>query len=75
MLSRRLVTRTRAELANENDLRDSTINVDVENGVVTLSGTVANDAQRAKAEKVARGVEGATNVRNQVIISVNTIPK
>jgi hypothetical protein len=70
-----LWTKTRAELANENDLRDSTINVDVENGVVTLSGTVANDAQRAKAEKVARGVEGATNVRNQVIISVNTIPK
>jgi osmotically-inducible protein OsmY len=68
-----LWTKTRAELANENDLRDATINVDVENGVVTLSGTVSNDAQRAKAEKAARGVEGARNVRNQLTISVTSV--
>jgi osmotically-inducible protein OsmY len=67
-------TKTRAALANENDLRDSTINVDVENEVVTLSGSVANDAQRAKAEKVARGVEGIKNVRNQLVIGVMSPP-
>jgi osmotically-inducible protein OsmY len=59
-----------AALANENDLRDSTINVDVDNGVVTMSGTVANDAQRPIAEKVACGVEGVKNVRNQLTIAV-----
>ena len=69
-----LWTKTRAVLANENDLRDSTINVDVENGVVTLSGTVANDAQRAKAEKVVRGIEGPKDVRNQLTIAVPSPP-
>jgi Domain of unknown function (DUF4397)/BON domain len=68
-----LWTKTRAALANENDLRDSTINVDVDNGVVTLSGTVTNDAQRAKAEKVARDIEGVKNVRNQLTIAVKSV--
>src|SRR5918996_1782247 len=57
-----LWTKTRAALANENDLRESTINVDVDNEVVTLSGSVSNDGQRAKAEKVARSIEGVKNV-------------
>jgi hypothetical protein len=69
-----LWTKTRAVLANENDLRDSTINVDVENEVVTLSGSVGNDAQKAKAEKVARDVEGVKNVRNQLAIAVMSPP-
>jgi len=53
----------------EDDLRDSTINVDVENEVVTLSGTVANAAQKRKAEEVARGIEGTKTVRSQMTIS------
>ncbi|HEY8224185.1 MAG TPA: DUF4397 domain-containing protein [Pyrinomonadaceae bacterium] len=69
-----LWTKTRAALANENDLRDSTINVDVENEVVTLSGSVSNDGQRTKAEKVARGVEGVKNVKNQLTITVMSPP-
>jgi GrpB-like predicted nucleotidyltransferase (UPF0157 family) len=64
-----LWTKTRAALAAEDDLRDSTINVDVENEVVTLSGTVANAAQKRKAEEVARGIEGTKNVRSQLTIS------
>jgi len=64
-----LWTKTRAALAAEDDLRDSTINVDVENEVVTLSGTVASAAQKRKAEEVARGIEGPKNVRNQLTIS------
>jgi osmotically-inducible protein OsmY len=37
--------KTRFDLAAADDLRDSTINVDVDNDVVTLSGTVANASQ------------------------------
>ncbi len=66
-----LWTKTRAALAAEDDLRDSTINVDVENEVVTLSGTVASAVQKRKAEEVARGVEGPKNVRNQLTISAS----
>src|ERR687886_1739428 len=64
-----LWTKTRALLAAEDDLRDSTINVDVDNAVVTLSGTVANQTQKAKAERVAKGVEGVKSVKNNLTVS------
>jgi hypothetical protein len=59
-----LWTKTRFDLAAADDLRDSTINVDVENAVVTLSGTVASHEQMAKAESVAKSVEGVKGVKN-----------
>ena len=58
--------KTRFDLAAANDLRDSTINVDVDNDVVTLSGTVASAAQKTRAEQVAKAVEGVKSVRNQL---------
>jgi hyperosmotically inducible protein len=59
-----LWAKTRFELAAADDLRDSTINVDVSNDVVTLTGTVATPAQKAKAEQVAKAVEGVKAVKN-----------
>ena len=64
-----LWVKTRFELATADDLRDSTINVDVDNAVVTLTGTVASQAQKTRAQNVAMGVEGVTNVRNNLTIS------
>lgn len=58
--------KTRFDLAAADDLRDSTINVDVDNDIVTLSGTVASAAQKTKAEQVAKAVEGVKSVRNQL---------
>jgi hyperosmotically inducible protein len=58
--------KTRFDLAAADDLRDSTINVDVDNDVVTLSGTVASAAQKTRAETVAKAVEGVKSVRNQL---------
>jgi hyperosmotically inducible periplasmic protein len=63
-----LWTKTRAVLAAADDLRDSTIDVDVDNEVVTLSGTVATAAQKNRAAQVARGVEGVKNVRNNLVV-------
>jgi hyperosmotically inducible protein len=67
-----LWTKARFDLAAADDLRDSTINVDVENAVVTLSGTVANAAQKAKAETIAKAVEGVKGVKNLLKVSANT---
>ena|SRR5258705_12808861 len=64
-----LWTKTRFDLAAVDDLRDSTINVDVENGVVTLSGTVASAAQKAKAESTAKAVEGVKGVKNMLQVA------
>jgi hypothetical protein len=47
--------KTRTALLTTSDLRDSTINVDVVNDVVTLKGTVANANQKTKAEQVTEG--------------------
>jgi len=64
-----LWVKTRFDLAAADDLRDSTINVDVDKGVVTLTGTVASAAQKARAEAVAQSVEGVTGVRNQLKVA------
>jgi len=67
-----LWTKTRFDLAAVDDLRDSTINVDVSNAVVTLSGTVASAEQKTKAETVAKAVEGVTGVKNMLKIAADT---
>jgi hypothetical protein len=66
-----LWVKTRFELAGADDLRDSTINVDVDKGVVTLTGTVATAAQKTRAEAVAKAVEGVTSVKNMLRVAAN----
>lgn len=61
-----LWTKTKAALAASNDLRDSTINVDVDNAVITLRGTVATAAQKTAAETAAKGIEGQKGVKNDL---------
>jgi osmotically-inducible protein OsmY len=64
-----LWVKTRFDLAAADDLRDSTINVDVDKSVVTLTGTVASAAQKTRAESVAKSVEGVTAVKNMLKVS------
>ena len=64
-----LWVKTRFELAAADDLRDSTINVDVDNAVVTLTGTVASAAQKTKAEQVAKAVEDVKSVKNMLKVA------
>jgi osmotically-inducible protein OsmY len=66
-----LWTKTKGALAAADDLRDSTINVDVENGVITLRGTVASAAQKAAAMKAANGIEGKTSVKDMLKVSAD----
>lgn len=60
--------KTHSALLAAEDVRELTINVDVENNVVTLTGTVANPAQKDRAEQVARGVEGIREVKNRLTV-------
>ena len=64
-----LLVKTKAALLAADDLRDSTINVDVNNAAITLRGTVANAAQKAKAEQTAKGIDGVASVKNQLAVS------
>jgi hypothetical protein len=63
--------KVRGALALVNDLRDSTINVDVNDKVVTLRGTVATADQKAKAEKAAH-VDGVTRVVDKLEVKSDT---
>ena len=64
-----LWVKARFDLAAADDLRDSTINVDVDRDVVTLTGSVASAAQKTRAEQVAKSVEGVKSVRNQLKVA------
>ncbi len=66
-----LWVKTRASLLGTDDLRESTINVDVVNDVVTLKGTVETAAQKTKAEQVAKGIEGVKSVKNELKVAPN----
>jgi hypothetical protein len=63
--------KTKSALATSSDLRDSTINVDVANGVITLKGTVATAAEKTKAKQVADGIEGKKSVVDQLKVAPN----
>lgn len=66
-----LWVKTRFELAAADDLRDSTINVDVDNAAVTLTGTVATAAQKTRAETIVKAVEDVKSVRNQLRVGTD----
>ena len=63
--------KVRAALAAADDLRDSTINVDVDKNVVTLRGSVANAAQKTKAADVAKKVDGVKSVTNNLEVKAD----
>jgi len=63
-----ITTRVHAQLVDEDLLKDSDINVDTSNHVVTLKGTVVGRAGRARAANVALGTEGVHRVVNRLTI-------
>lgn len=56
--------KTKMALMTSEDAPATDVNVDTVDGVVTLHGKVATAAQKAKAEQVAKGIEGVRQVRN-----------
>ena len=59
-------TKVVAKLIGDADTPQRKINVDVNNNVVTLRGTVETAAQKAEAERIAKSTEGVKRVANQL---------
>jgi hyperosmotically inducible protein len=59
-----ITTKVKLALITTEDVSATKVNVDTVDGKVTLHGTVGTVAEKAKAEQVARGVEGTSDVRN-----------
>lgn len=58
--------KTKGALAGVDDLRDSTINVDVNNGVITLKGTVGSAAEKTAAINAAKAIERQKGVKDEL---------
>jgi len=63
-----ITTTLHAKFVDEAALKGSDINVDTNNHVVTLKGTVASAAGKARAAEIARTTKGVNRVVNQLIV-------
>ena len=59
----------RRRLANDADVKGGALQIEVKDGVVTIQGSVEYEKQKAKAERLARKVNGVKQVVNQLTIS------
>src|ERR1700693_3367579 len=56
--------KTKVSLMTTDGISTKDLSVNTVNGVVTLHGKVATEAQKAKAEDVARRIDGAKDIKN-----------
>lgn len=61
-----LTAKVKAALIREKDVKATAINVDTDNGVVTLRGKAGSGAESERAASVARSVEGVLSVKNEI---------
>jgi len=61
-------TRVHGRFVNEDLLKDSNIDVDVKDHLVTLNGTVMSRAGSARATTIAKGTEGVHRVVNHLTV-------
>ena len=63
-----ITAKVNASLAADKDLSAIKIDVDTQNGVVTLSGPAPTATARERASEIARGVKGVNSVNNQLTV-------
>ena len=64
-----ITTKIKADFVNEKSLKGSDIDVDTNDHVVTLKGTVASTAGKARAAQIAKHTKGVTQVVNTLTIA------
>jgi osmotically-inducible protein OsmY len=70
----RVSTSIRAKFFLDNQLKSRRIEVDSQQGVVTLRGEVGSDTERAQALLLARTTEGATRVEDHLTVNASLAP-
>jgi hyperosmotically inducible protein len=63
-----VTTRVKAGFSGEKLLRDTAIDVETTDRVVTLRGTVGTNAAKARSGEIAGSTEGVTRVVNQLVV-------
>jgi osmotically-inducible protein OsmY len=64
-----ITTKIQSKYFLDAEVKGHEIDVNAQNGVVTLTGTVASEAQKEAAAAIARETEGVTRVENQLTVS------
>jgi hyperosmotically inducible periplasmic protein len=64
-----ITTRLKLDFVNEDTLKNSSINVDTNDHIVTLKGTVTSEAGRARAKEIASTTKGVRRVIDNRIIA------
>ncbi len=64
-----ITSRLKLDFVNEDTLKHSSINVDTNDHIVTLKGTVTSEAGRARAKEIARTTKGVRRVIDQLVIA------
>lgn len=63
-----ITAKIKAKMALDDRVKAAKIDVDTSGSVVTLSGRVANEAERARAVELARETDGVTSVVDELTI-------
>ena len=63
-----ITTKVKAKFADDKLLKDSKIDIDTSERVVTLKGTVASEDARKSAVTIAGGTEGVVRVVDQIVV-------
>lgn len=63
-----LTAKIKAKMALDDTVKALSIDVDTNGSVVTLTGTVHSEAERAKAVELARDTEGVTSVNDRLVV-------
>ncbi|HJU44749.1 MAG TPA: BON domain-containing protein [Vicinamibacterales bacterium] len=63
-----LTAKIKSKMALDDTVKALSIDVDTDNGVVTLSGTVNSQAERAKAVQLSKETAGVTSVVDKLVI-------
>lgn len=69
-----LTEQIQSKLSHDSGLQDKSISVQTQNGVVTLSGAVDNDAQRSAAARYASDTAGIKQVVNDLQVGAPAAP-
>jgi hyperosmotically inducible periplasmic protein len=60
----------RRKLANDTTAKGGALEVEVKDGVVTLSGKVKSQKQKDRAESLTKKVRGVTKVINKLVVDL-----
>jgi hypothetical protein len=67
-----ITTKVKSKLAQDDTVKASQVNVDTKDKVVTLTGTVDNDAAKTRAVELARDTTGVRDVVDNLSVAGST---